>query len=186
MKRRASICREKRATIMHREENVGRGGAGDGLLRPVLSDHAAAAWRPPAASIVNGGNRVITPHLAARGPAGRDGNAAEQSIRMRRPGNGFCSEENFSETMRYLLEQVVDGGGPDHRAYIWKATGSAGRRRPPETLPRSANQYISSFIWALHRRRIRSVLALMRHRRAAGGVLRRNHCRAGSGGGVRE
>ena len=46
--------------------------------------------------------------------------------------------------MRYVLEQVVDGGSGKN-AYI-EGYRIGGKTATSETLPRSANQYISSFI----------------------------------------
>lgn len=49
-----------------------------------------------------------------------------------------------SQKLRYVLEQVVDGGSGKN-AYI-EGYRIGGKTATSETLPRSANQYISSFI----------------------------------------
>ena len=90
-------------------------------------------------SIVNGGNR-ITPHL---GVAVQDteGNIIEEF--RYDTESGIVSEET-SETMQMLLEGVVaDGSGKN--AYI-EGYSIGGKTATSQTLPRSANKYISSFI----------------------------------------
>ena len=57
---------------------------------------------------------------------------------------GRIVSEQTSETMRYILEQVVDGGSGKN-AYI-EGYRIGGKTATSETLPRSANKYISSFI----------------------------------------
>ena len=57
--------------------------------------------------------------------------------------SGICSAET-SETLRYLLEQVVsDGSGS--RAYL-EGFEIGGKTATSQTLPRSENKYISSFL----------------------------------------
>ena len=92
-----------------------------------------------AASIVNGGNRV-TPHLARE--IRRDGGAAVEKLSWESQGR-ILSEET-SETMRYLLEQVV-AEGTGHRAYL-EGYRIGGKTATSEKLPRSENNYISSFL----------------------------------------
>ena len=55
----------------------------------------------------------------------------------------ICSGET-SETMQYLLEKVVSEGGGKNAKIEGYAIG--GKTATSETLPRSANKYISSFI----------------------------------------
>jgi stage V sporulation protein D (sporulation-specific penicillin-binding protein) len=57
--------------------------------------------------------------------------------------NNVCSEET-SETMRYLLERVVaEGGGVLAQVDGYKV---GGKTATSQTLPRSDNRYISSFL----------------------------------------
>ena len=57
--------------------------------------------------------------------------------------SGICSKET-SETLCYLLEQVVsDGSG--NKAYI-EGFEIGGKTATSQTLPRSENKYISSFL----------------------------------------
>ena len=58
-------------------------------------------------------------------------------------GEQILSEET-SEKLRYVLEQVVDGGSGKN-AYL-EGYHVGGKTATSETLPRSANKYISSFI----------------------------------------
>ena len=90
-------------------------------------------------SIVNGGNR-ITPHL---GVAVQDaeGNIIEEF--RYDTESGIVSEET-SETMQMLLEGVV-ANGSGKNAYI-EGYSIGGKTATSQTLPRSANKYISSFI----------------------------------------
>ena len=102
-------------------------------------------------SIINGGTR-ITPHLALEAGE-RDGTL--RTVYTHETGKQILSEKT-SQTIRYLLEQVVDGGGGKNAAGYSASgrTGNAyiegyrigGKTATSETLPRSANQYISSFI----------------------------------------
>lgn len=90
-------------------------------------------------SIVNGGNR-ITPHL---GIAVQDaeGNIIEEF--RYETETGIVSAET-SETMQMLLEGVV-ANGSGKNAYI-EGYSIGGKTATSQTLPRSANKYISSFI----------------------------------------
>lgn len=126
------------ATIMHREENVGQvelATISFGQSFQITPLQLAAT----VSSIINGGTR-ITPHLALEASE-RDGTL--RTVYTHETGKQILSEET-SQTMRYLLEQVVDGGGGKN-AYI-EGYQIGGKTATSETLPRSANQYISSFI----------------------------------------
>lgn len=126
------------ATIMHREENVGQvelATISFGQSFQITPLQLAAT----VSSIINGGTR-ITPHLALEASE-RDGTL--RTVYTHETGKQILSEET-SQTMRYLLEQVVDGGGGKN-AYI-EGYRIGGKTATSETLPRSANQYISSFI----------------------------------------
>ena len=90
-------------------------------------------------SIINGGTR-ITPHFGVQ-VEDTDGTVTESFTYDTR--EGVCSEET-SETMRYLLEKVVSEGG-GNKAYI-EGYEIGGKTATSQTLPRSANRYISSFL----------------------------------------
>ena len=90
-------------------------------------------------SLINGGNR-ITPHF---GQMVMDSVTGETEELLYENTAGICSEET-SETLRYLLEQVVsDGSGS--RAYL-EGFEIGGKTATSQTLPRSENKYISSFL----------------------------------------
>ncbi|MDO4323288.1 MAG: penicillin-binding transpeptidase domain-containing protein [Lachnospiraceae bacterium] len=126
------------ATIMHKKENVGQvelATISFGQSFQITPVQLAAT----VSSIINGGIRV-TPHFGVSVKA-EDG--ALLKVFQYDNDNRILSEET-SETMRYLLEQVVDGGGGKN-AYI-EGYRIGGKTATSETLPRSANKYISSFV----------------------------------------
>ena len=90
-------------------------------------------------SIVNGGNRV-TPHLGMAVLDG-EGNVIEEF--EYKTEKGIVSEET-SETMQMLLESVVSEGSGKN-AYI-DGYSIGGKTATSQTLPRSANKYIASFL----------------------------------------
>ena len=90
-------------------------------------------------SIVNGGRRV-TPHL---GVAVLDENGEEIERFSYETKDGIVSKET-SETMQMLLESVVSEGSGSN-AYI-EGYSIGGKTATSQTLPRSANKYIASFI----------------------------------------
>ncbi len=92
-----------------------------------------------ASSIINGGNR-ITPHFGVS-VSDDEGNVLET---FEYPvTEGIVSEET-SQTMRYILEQVVaEGGGTNAKI---EGVRIGGKTATSQTLPRSDRQYISSFI----------------------------------------
>lgn len=90
-------------------------------------------------SIINGGTRV-TPHV---GTAVLDKNGEKIKTFDYDTEKGIVSEET-SETMRMLLESVVSEGSGKN-AYI-EGYSIGGKTATSQTLPRSANKYISSFI----------------------------------------
>lgn len=126
------------ATIMHKKENVG-------LVELATISFGQSFQITPVqlaatvSSIINGGLRV-TPHFGVQVRA-KDG--ALLHVYQYGDDNRILSEET-SATMRYLLEQVVDGGSGKN-AYI-EGYRIGGKTATSETLPRSANKYISSFI----------------------------------------
>lgn len=125
-------------TIMHKKENMG-------LVELATVSFGQSFQITPiqlittAASIVNGGNRV-TPHFGVKTVSG-DGNTVH---RFTYPvQEGIVSAET-SETMRYILEQVVAEGGGKNAALEGYRIG--GKTATSEKLPRSQKRYISSFI----------------------------------------
>ena len=125
-------------TIMHQPENMGQvelATVAFGQSFQITPIQLAAT----VASLINGGKR-ITPHL---GVSIWDAEGALKEQLEYPKGEQILSEET-SSTMRYVLEQVVDGGSGKN-AYI-EGYRIGGKTATSETLPRSANQYISSFI----------------------------------------
>lgn len=125
-------------TIMHRKEDIGTVELATmtfGQSFQVTPIQMAVT----VSSIVNGGNRV-TPHVGTA-VLDRDGNVVEEFDHE--VESGIVSEET-SETMRMLLESVVaEGSGKN--AYL-EGYSIGGKTATSQTLPRSANKYISSFL----------------------------------------
>ena len=90
-------------------------------------------------SLVNGGYRV-TPHF---GVAVLEKDGTEIRKLKYKKKNGIVSEKT-SETMRILLKSVVEEGSGKN-GYI-EGYSIGGKTETSQTLPRSANKYISSFI----------------------------------------
>ena len=126
------------ATIMHKRENIGLvelATISFGQSVPITPIQLAAT----VSSIINGGNRV-TPHFGVQ-VEDASGNCIEKFSYEQK--EGICSSET-SEKMRYLLEKVVSEGG-GNKAYI-EGYSIGGKTATSQTLPRSANRYISSFL----------------------------------------
>ncbi len=126
------------ATIMHKKENVGEvelATISFGQSFQITPVQLAAT----VSSLVNGGIRV-TPHFGV-GVRANDG--ALVDVFRYGEDRRILSEETSAQ-MRSLLEQVVDGGSGKN-AYI-EGYRIGGKTATSETLPRSANKYISSFI----------------------------------------
>lgn len=126
------------ATIMHQKEKVGQvelATISFGQSFQITPIQLAAT----VSSIINGGIR-ITPHF---GTEVRDQDGALLKVYQYDDTQRILSDET-SATMRHLLEQVVDGGSGKN-AYI-EGFRIGGKTATSETLPRSANKYISSFI----------------------------------------
>ena len=126
------------ATIMHKKENVGQ------VELATISFGQSFQITPvqliaTVSSLINGGTRV-TPHF---GLQARDASGALTQIFSCPDGERILSEQT-SATLRHALEQVVDGGSGKN-AYI-EGYRIGGKTATSETLPRSANKYISSFI----------------------------------------
>lgn len=126
------------ATIMHRKENMGA------VELATVSFGQSFQITPlqlitTASSIINGGKRV-TPHFA---------------VKVENPSTGFVHEfeqkekgrilsKETSETMRYILEQVVaEGSGKNAKVSGYRI---GGKTATSEKLPRSRKKYISSFL----------------------------------------
>ncbi|MCH1982301.1 peptidoglycan glycosyltransferase [Ruminococcus sp. OA3] len=126
------------ATIMHKKENVG-------LVELATISFGQSFQITPiqlattASSLVNGGTRV-TPHF---GVEVRDDDGVLIEKLKYKTKEHIVSGET-SETMRYILEKVVSEGSGKN-AYIEGYT-IGGKTATSQTLPRSANIYISSFL----------------------------------------
>ena len=90
-------------------------------------------------SIINGGTR-ITPHLGVQ-VLDEDGKSIE--VFEYEEEKNIVSDET-SETMKMILESVVSEGG-GKKAYI-EGYRIGGKTATSQTLPRSANKYIASFV----------------------------------------
>lgn len=125
-------------TIMHRKEDIG-------LVELATMTFGQSFQITPiqmlttVSSIINGGRRV-TPHLGVE-MLDKKGNTLETY--SYKEGKDVVSEET-SETMRMLLESVVSEGSGKN-AYI-EGYRIGGKTATSQTLPRSANRYIASFI----------------------------------------
>ena len=125
-------------TIMHNPEKIGQvelATIAFGQSFQITPIQLAAT----VSSLINGGKR-ITPHLGVS--IWDDCGVLLEKIQY--PEGKQILSEKTSETMQYILEQVVDGGSGKN-AYI-KGYHIGGKTATSETLPRSANHYISSFI----------------------------------------
>lgn len=126
------------ATIMHKKDNMG-------LVELATVSFGQSFQITPiqlittAASIINGGNR-ITPHFGVKveSPDKSVVKSLEYPVKQ-----GIVSAET-SETMRYVLEQVV-AEGSGKKAYL-EGYRIGGKTATSEKLPRSLKKYISSFI----------------------------------------
>mgnify|MGYP003089784219 FL=1 len=90
-------------------------------------------------SLINGGHK-ITPHF---GVEVREDDGTLLETLSYKEGKQIVSEQ-VSKTMRTILEKVVSEGG-GKKAYI-EGYHIGGKTATSETLPRSANKYISSFL----------------------------------------
>ena len=125
-------------TIMHKKEDIGTVELATmtfGQSFQVTPIQMAVT----VSSIINGGTRV-TPHV---GTAVLDENGEKIKTFDYDTEKGIVSEET-SETMQMLLESVVSVGSGKN-AYI-EGYSIGGKTATSQTLPRSANKYISSFI----------------------------------------
>ena len=125
-------------TIMHQEENMGEvelATVSFGQSFQITPIRLAAT----VSSLINGGMQ-ITPHfgVAIESSDGETVKALEYSSGRK------ILDGKISETVRYILEQVVEEGSGRNAAVEGYRIG--GKTATSQTLPRSANRYISSFL----------------------------------------
>ncbi len=126
------------ATIMHNKKNVGP------VELATISFGQSFQITPiqlatTVSSLVNGGSRV-TPHfgVSVKDDQGKLIETLEYPVQ-----EGIVSSQT-SETLRSVLEKVVSEGS-GNKAYI-EGFSIGGKTATSQTLPRSANKYISSFL----------------------------------------
>ena len=127
------------STIMHRLEDIGEVELATmtfGKSFQVTPVQMAAT----VSSLINGGKRV-TPHFGVEVLDSESGKTLKTF--SDKQGRRVISEKT-SETMRKILESVVSVGSGKN-AYI-EGYSIGGKTATSQTLPRSANKYISSFI----------------------------------------
>ena len=127
------------STIMHRLEDIGEVELATmtfGQSFQVTPVQMAAT----VSSLINGGKRV-TPHFGVEVLDSESGKTLKTF--SDKQGRRVISEKT-SETMRKILESVVSVGSGKN-AYI-EGYSIGGKTATSQTLPRSANKYISSFI----------------------------------------
>lgn len=125
-------------TIMHQKENMGEvelATVSFGQSFQITPIRLAAT----VSSLINGGMQ-ITPHfgVAIESSDGETVKALEYSSGRK------ILDGKISETVRYILEQVVAEGSGRNAAVEGYRIG--GKTATSQTLPRSANRYISSFL----------------------------------------
>lgn len=125
-------------TIMHQKENMGNvelATVSFGQSFQITPVQLAAT----VSSLINGGRR-ITPHfgVAVENP---EGNRIEE---LEYPAKTGILSEKTSQEIRYILEKVVSVGSGKNAAIEGYSIG--GKTATSQTLPRSANRYISSFL----------------------------------------
>lgn len=124
-------------TIIHKQQNVGP------VELATMSFGQSFQITPiqlatTVSAMINGGKRV-TPHLGVRiiNPEGKE-------VKTFSYKSETVLSEKTSDTMKQLLESVVSQG-TGKNAYI-AGYEIGGKTATSQTLPRSANKYISSFI----------------------------------------
>ena len=126
------------ATIMHKKDNMG-------LVELATVSFGQSFQITPiqllttASSIINGGNR-ITPHFAMKAES-KDGTTVRE---FSYPVTSGVVSEETSDTMRYVLGEVVAGGSGNKAQVEGYTVG--GKTATSEKLPRSLKKYISSFL----------------------------------------
>ena len=125
-------------TIMHKKENLGNvelATVSFGQSFQITPVQLAVT----VSSLINGGRR-ITPHFGVAVES-QDGTVVEE---LEYPvQNGILSGET-SEKLRFILEKVVSEGSGRNAGIEGYSVG--GKTATSQTLPRSANRYISSFL----------------------------------------
>ena len=125
-------------TIMHQKKNMGNvelATVSFGQSFQITPVQLATT----VSSLINGGRR-ITPHfgVAEENPEGNRIEELEYPVKT-----GILSEKT-SQEIRYILEKVVSVGSGKNAAIEGYSIG--GKTATSQTLPRSANRYISSFL----------------------------------------
>lgn len=126
------------ATIMHKKENIGE------VELATISFGQSFQITPiqlatTVSSIINGGRR-ITPHFGVK-VTDAEGNLVKELKYKEEPG--IISKEVSKEVCQ-ILEKVVSEGSGKNAAIEGRSIG--GKTATSQTLPRSANRYISSFL----------------------------------------
>ena len=126
------------ATIMHKKENIGE------VELATISFGQSFQITPvqlatTVSSIINGGRR-ITPHFGVK-VVDEKGNLIKELKYKEEPG--IVSKE-VSKEVCSILEKVVSEGSGKNSAIEGRSIG--GKTATSQTLPRSANRYISSFL----------------------------------------
>ena len=126
------------STIMHKKEDMG-------LVELATVSFGQSFQITPmqlittASAVINGGNRV-TPHFGVKSVTA----GGEMSHTFEYPVKEGVLSAQTSETMRYILEQVVaEGSGKNAKIDGYRI---GGKTATSEKLPRSLKKYISSFI----------------------------------------
>ena len=125
-------------TIMHDKENIGEvelATISFGQSFQITPIQLAAT----VSSIINGGTRV-TPHFGVK-VTDQEGSLVEN---LEYPQETGIVSEEVSKQVRYILEKVVSEGSGKNAAIEGRTIG--GKTATSQTLPRSANRYISSFL----------------------------------------
>lgn len=125
-------------TIMHKKEDIGQ------VELATISFGQSFQITPiqlatTVSSMVNGGKRV-TPHFGVR-VTDDQGNLIEEPDYKTQEG---IVSSQVSEEIRYILEKVVSEGSGKNAAIEGRTIG--GKTATSQTLPRSENRYISSFL----------------------------------------
>ncbi len=126
------------STIMHKKENIGE------VELATISFGQSFQITPiqlatTVSSIINGGRR-ITPHFGVK-VTDEEGNLVKELKYKEEPG--IVSKEVSKEVCE-ILEKVVSEGSGKNAAIEGRSIG--GKTATSQTLPRSANRYISSFL----------------------------------------
>ncbi len=123
---------------MHKKENIGQvelATISFGQSFQITPIQLAAT----VSALINGGKRV-TPHFGTE-ILNEDGKVTKNFTIVKKR---HIVSEKTSETMRILLESVVSEGSGKN-AYV-EGYRIGGKTATSQTLPRSANKYISSFV----------------------------------------